>query len=304
LRPFLPIHVLSGDGESEETLDRKKKEVRRRVAERYGQIATARGGCCESPTPGKALTLPVGYDCAETVGLPADATVNSYGCGNPVTVSDLQPGDVVLDLGCGAGLDLLLATRKVGPRGRVIGVDMTEAMLERARANVAAAGLDNVDLRQGIIEDLPVADQSVDWVMSNCVINLSPNKPRVFDEIARVLKPGGRMRVADIVAEDIPEWIRQNDDLYDSCVAGAISEADYVAGLRNAGLTDVSAGDRYVYDLEQLDSVASGPRASCTEASRAADALVGRVWSVYFSARKPQQPKEGPGIQDLEGGSP
>jgi SAM-dependent methyltransferase len=198
----------------------------------------------------------------------------------------MQPGDVVLDLGCGTGLDLLLAAKKVGPKGRVVGVDMTAAMLDRARATVTEAGLHNVHLRKGIIEDLPVGDQSVDWVMSNCVINLSPNKLRVFDEIARVLKPGGRMRVADIVAEDLPDWIRRRDDLYNACVAGAISEADYVVGLRRAGLTDVSVGNRYVYDKQQLGSLIVGEAASSTEANLLADALVGRVWSLSISAGK------------------
>jgi SAM-dependent methyltransferase len=230
--------------------------------------------------------VPAGYDRAELAGLSANASVDACGCGSPVAASDMQPGDVVLDLGCGTGLDLLLAAKKVGPKGRVVGVDMTAAMLDRARATVTEAGLHNVHLRKGIIEDLPVGDQSVDWVISNCVINLSRNKLRVFDEIARVLKPGGRMRVADIVAEDLPDWIRRRDDLYNACVAGAISEADYVVGLRRAGLTDVSVGNRYVYDKQQLGSLIVGEAASSTEANLVADALVGRVWSLSISAGK------------------
>ena len=232
------------------------------------------------------------YDSREVAGLPADAAMRSCGCGLPVSVSDLVSGDIVLDLGCGAGLDLLLAAGRVGPKGRVIGVDMTDAMVERARANVTAAGVGNVEVRRGFIEDLPVDDESVDWVISNCVINLSPSKPRVFTEIARVLKPGGRVEVADIVAEDLPEWIRHRDDLYDSCVAGAISEAAYVAGLRAAGLIDVSVGGRYVYDRNQLGGIASGALASCTETTQVVDAVVGRVWSVHFSACKPRHRKE------------
>jgi SAM-dependent methyltransferase len=161
-------------------------------------------------------------------------------------------------------------------------------MVERARANVAAAGVGNVEVRKGFIEDLPVDDQSVDWVISNCVINLSPSKPRVFAEIARVLKPGGRMEVADIVAENLPEWVRRHDDLYDSCVAGAISEAEYVAGLRAAGLIDVTIGGRYVFDRNQLGYISTGALASCSEISQVADALVGRVWSVRISASKPR----------------
>ena len=148
-----------------------------------------------------------GYSDEEFAALPADAVVNSFGCGNPLAFSAVQPGEVVLDLGSGAGIDLLLAARKVGAAGRVIGVDMTEEMIARARANIAAAGIENAEVRQGIIEELPVEDSSVDWVISNCVINLSPEKPRVFAEIARVLKPGGTMLVSDIVAEDLPEEI-------------------------------------------------------------------------------------------------
>jgi SAM-dependent methyltransferase len=245
-------------------------------------------GCCEAPSQ-DVVAQQTGCDCSETVGLPAETVVNSYGCGSPVSVSDLQPGDVVLDLGCGAGRDLLLAAKKVGPTGRAIGVDMTEAMIERARANVAAACPDRAEVRRGIIEDLPVANESVDWVISNCVINLSANKARAFAEIARVLKPGGRTRVADIVAEDLPDWVRSSDGLYDLCVAGAISEDDYVAGFRAAGLAEVSIGGRFVYARQQLMGVAASAQASPAEANRVADALVGRVWSAYFSARKPRR---------------
>ncbi len=258
--------------------------MRRSIAERYSRIATGQSGRGETPMPN--TVVPAGYDRAELAGLSDNASADSCGCGSPVAVSDMQPGDVVLDLGCGTGLDLLLAAKKVGPIGRVVGVDMTATMLDRAQAIVTEAGLHNVHLRKGIIEDLPVVDQSVDWVISNCVINLSPNKLRVFDEIARVLKPGGRMRVADIVAEDLPDWIRRSDDLYNACVAGAISEADYVVGLRRSGLTDVSVGNRYVYDKQQLGSLTVGQAASSTEANLVADALVGRVWSLSISAGK------------------
>lgn len=278
----------------------KEDETRRRIAERYGRIVTEQTSCCGSP--GDTAAGPPTYDSAGLAALPAGASAYSYGCGSPAAVSDAQQGDVVVDLGCGAGLDLLLAAGKVGPSGRVIGVDMTNAMLERARANVTAAGLNNVDLLTGIIEDLPVADCSADWVLSNCVINLSPNKPRVFNEIARVLKPGGRMLVADILAEDLPDWIRQSDRMYDACVAGAISETAYVNGLRDAGLTDVTVGDRYVFATEQLVSFASGPPTACSEAARIADALVGRIWSAYLFARKPEQPRTtSPSVTQKEG---
>ncbi len=267
----------------------KDDDVRRHIADRYGQAPTAEPGCCDSSRSDQAVLTQLGYDGVEVACLPAGVTVSTCGCGSPVSLSDMQPGEVVLDLGCGAGLDLLLAAKNVGPRGRVIGVDMTDVLLDRARANVAAAGVANIELRKGYIEDIPVADESVDSVISNCVINLSPNKHRVFAEIARVLKPGGRIRVADVVAEDLPEWIRRRVDLYDACIAGAISETEYVTGLATAGLTNVSVGGRYVYDREQLGDVATGPQGSCAGASDVADALVGRVWSVYISARKPAQ---------------
>ena len=200
----------------------------------------------------------------------------------------------------------MLAAGKVGPTGRVIGVDMTDVMIERARGNVSAAGLDDViDVRRGIIEEMPVEAGSVDVVISNCVINLSPEKDRVFAEIARVLKPGGRMRVSDIVVEDLPEWVRESPELYSSCVAGAISEQDYVAGLEIAGLEQVEVADRLIYDPTQLEAllaseiVNAGEEATscCGDAptnlpagitlERAVNELDGKVWSAIFVARKP-----------------
>jgi len=144
-----------------------------------------------------------------------------------------------LDLGSGAGIDALLAARKVGSTGKVIGIDMTDAMITKAKENIALAKVDNVEIRKGIIEEIPVADNSVDWVISNCVINLSPEKQRVFQEIYRVLKPGGTMVVSDIVAEQLPQEIAAHPHLYSSCLAGAISEQAYIAGLQQAGLTDI-----------------------------------------------------------------
>jgi SAM-dependent methyltransferase len=220
--------------------------------------------------------------------------VNSFGCGNPVAFSKMQPGDVVLDLGSGAGIDLLLAAKKVGPEGRVIGVDMTDEMIDRARENAAGAGLTNVEVRKGLIEELPVEDASVDWVISNCVINLSPEKDRVFAEIARVLKPGGRMRVSDIVAEELPDWVKQNDALYCSCIGGAIPEADYLAGLEAAGLVDAVVEDRLVHEGVEVQAVVEsdietdsccGPNREDIEGIGAA--LAGKVWSVLVTARRP-----------------
>ena len=286
------------------------EELRGEVAKAYGERVSmpASGGCCgggsglgSSAVDARkgAVVEFAGYTADELAALPDDAVVNSFGCGNPLALAGLRPGDVVLDLGSGAGIDLLLAARLVGPEGRVIGVDMTDEMVERARANAAAAGFANIDVRKGIIEELPVEDSSVDWVISNCVINLSPEKDRVFAEIARVLRPGGQMLVSDIVAESLPEEIRSLPAAYSSCISGAISEADYLAGLRAAGLADVEVRDRLVYDAGQLASFAtSDTEGVCSCGSQLSDELVavvgehargleGQVWSAKVYARRP-----------------
>jgi len=271
----------------------KHAQVREEVSEFYAKALTRAGGCCGG-TSQDALAALSGYGADELERLPDDAVASAFGCGNPLAFGEVKPGDVVVDLGSGAGIDLIVAAQKVGPQGRVIGVDMTEAMIERARANVAAAGLANVEVRKGLIEDLPIESGSVDWVISNCVINLSPDKPAVFAEIFRVLKPGGRMLISDIVVEDLPDWVRADKLLYSACVAGAISEADYVAGLGAAGLEAVEVRDRLVYDCCQLEALYRGetPGAAAGSVSadrlrKAAQAVDGKVWSAMFHARKP-----------------
>jgi SAM-dependent methyltransferase len=274
-------------------------EIREQVAAAYTRAVTESGGCCSSSCCGtapdtKAAEL-LGYEQKELVALPSDAVQNSFGCGNPVAFSDLAPGETVLDLGCGAGIDLLLAAPKVEAHGKVIGVDMTDEMILRARQNVAASGWENVEVRQGIIEQLPVEDASVDLVISNCVLNLSPDKPQVFAEIVRVLKPGGRMRVSDIVAENLPDWVRESPAMLASCVGGAISEEQYLEGLRTAGLTEVAVVDRLVYDVSQLRELvladlplAAEGLAGAELAERAAQALDARVASVLVTGHKPR----------------
>lgn len=209
--------------------------------------ATAACGCGVG-----APILAPDYGAEALASAPADAVSNSFGCGNPLAFAGVEAGQTVLDLGCGAGLDLVLAAERVGAGGRVIGVDMSEDMLARARANVERAGLANVELHQAVIERLPLGDASVDHVVSNCVINLSPDKPAVFAEIRRVLKPGGRMLVSDIVAEDLPGWVLENRDLYAACVSGAVSEADYLSHVREAGLEDACVVDRLTYEEAHL----------------------------------------------------
>jgi arsenite methyltransferase len=288
------------------------EQVRSEVAKAYGERvstpAPASGGCCGGGSAQDAAVIDArkgavvefaGYTADELAALPDDAVVNSFGCGNPLAMAGLRPGDAVLDLGSGAGIDLLLAARLVGPEGRVIGVDMTDEMIARAEANIAASGFANVEVRKGIIEELPVQDSSVDWVISNCVINLSPEKDRVFKEIARVLRPGGQMLVSDIVAESLPPQIRMIPAAYSSCISGAISEADYLAGLRAAGLEDVEVRDRLVYDAGQLASFATSategvcgcgsqlPAHLAALVEEYARKLEGQIWSAKVYARKP-----------------
>jgi arsenite methyltransferase len=257
-------------------------------------------GCCGGAAPKGAIVKLAGYGREDLAELPPEAVVNSFGCGNPLAFGEVEEGQVVLDLGSGAGIDLLIAAKKVGPAGRVIGVDMTDAMIERARANAASAGLENVEVRKGIIEELPVESESVDWVISNCVINLSPEKPKVFAEIARVLKPGGRMLVSDVVAHDLPGWVYENEVLYSSCVAGAVTEEEYLDGLRQAGLADVEVRDRLVYDGAQLKGLIDTDLADADAAlarwvaslskgviQEMAESVAGKVWSLLVYARKP-----------------
>jgi SAM-dependent methyltransferase len=273
-------------------------EKRKSVSEDYARaVSSPSAGCCCSPVPKGVVAKLAGYTDDEIAALPPEAVTNSFGCGNPLAFSGVKPGDVVLDLGSGAGIDLLLAAKKVGRKGKVIGVDMTDAMIDKARENIRAAGLTNVEVKKGIIENLPVESGSVDWVISNCVINLSPEKPRVFAEIARVLKPGGRMLVSDIVADGLPAEIAKNRHLYSSCLAGAISEGAYLDGLRQAGLADVGVKERIVYDTTQIEafigselSEAGGCCGSTPLGGLAkewAPKLQGKVSSVKVAATKP-----------------
>jgi SAM-dependent methyltransferase len=282
-------------------MDTKEKR-RKAVAEAYSQAVKkpegAGGSCCSSgPVPKAVAAMLAGYTSEELQALPKDAVRNSFGCGNPLAFSEVREGEIVLDLGSGAGIDLLLAGKKVGPKGRAIGIDMTEEMLVRARENIQASGLTNVEVRKGIIEEMPVASNSVDWVISNCVINLSPEKPKVFNEIARVLKPGGKMSVSDIVAEELPPEIRKSSWLYNSCIAGAISEGEYIEGLKAAGLVDIEVRERLVYDQPMLSVFVNSELGCCGQEApnepqdkilKLLESIVGKIWSAKFFARKPR----------------
>jgi SAM-dependent methyltransferase len=204
-----------------------------KVRERYGAVAA---GTLSGEHAGvQAVAQAFGYSAEELASLPAEANMG-LSCGNPTAFASLRPGEVVVDLGCGGGLDVLLAAGKVGPTGRIVGIDMTPEMLERARANAAKQGAANVEFHQATIDRLPLADASVDCVISNCVINLAPDKPAVFREIARVLKPGGRVAVSDIALKpELPPEVGGNLLAYIGCIAGAVSFQDYERGLREAG---------------------------------------------------------------------
>lgn len=267
-------------------------EVRNQVRQRYGKVAEdfnpSQGASCCGPQGNISLDqVQALYEAPEAVELPVEVTGLSLGCGDPVTLASLQLGQTVLDLGAGGGIDCFLAAKKVGPEGKVIGVDMTAAMIEKARANKAKVGAENVEFRLGEIEHLPVADNTVDVILSNCVINLSPDKPQVFREAFRVLKPGGRLAVTDIVTDGpIPEWIRQNMNAWAACVAGALDVADYVAAIKEAGFVDVTVnpveldpalGQEMIVELDWSDE----PQSQGTLPK-------GLAFSAKVTARKPE----------------
>jgi arsenite methyltransferase len=213
-------------------------DVQEQVRSRYATAAITVGaeGCCDGGCCGDGPFGSDLYAATDRDLLPADAVLASLGCGNPVAVADLRAGERVLDLGSGGGIDVLLSARRVGPEGFAYGVDMTEEMLELARRNAEAAGAINVEFRKGTIEDLPLPDATVDVVISNCVINLSVDKPRVLAEMFRVLVPGGRIGISDVVAEDhLTSAERAERGSYVGCIAGALSRTEYLQGLAAAG---------------------------------------------------------------------
>lgn len=239
------------------------RDIHSAVQEHYGALATSGGTCCNS----SRLYEPQLLD-----DLPVDVTALSLGCGDPVTIASLKPGEIVLDLGSGGGIDCFLAARQVGETGKVIGVDMTPAMLERANSNKARLDLENVEFRQGQIEALPVDDASIDVVMSNCVINLSPDKKAVFDDIVRVLKPGGRVSISDIVTEGtFSAEMRANLAQWSECVSGAIDADVYIALMHDAGFVDVAIVDKV----------------ETTENTVVQQHGMPRVFSARITARKP-----------------
>jgi arsenite methyltransferase len=258
------------------------------VREKYGEIARSVGksSCC-GPTAcggGDPITADL-YSAGETAGLPDEAVAVSLGCGNPTALIDLQPGETVLDLGSGGGIDVLLSARRVGPGGKVYGLDMTDDMLALAQENQRKAGATNVEFLKGTIEAIPLPDQSVDVIISNCVINLSVDKDAVLKEAFRVLKQNGRFAVSDVVIRgDVPAEIRRSMELWVGCVAGALRDDEYVSKLQAAGFADVELSPWRVYQIEDA-------RAFLTDAGIDVETVAphvdGKFASAFIRARKP-----------------
>ncbi|HLA06935.1 MAG TPA: arsenite methyltransferase [Anaerolineales bacterium] len=219
--------------------------------------------------------------------VPSDVASTSYGCGDPITLASLKPGQTVLDLGSGAGLDCILAAQKVGETGHVIGVDMTPEMIERAQANVKKVNLKNVEFRQGYLENLPVDSNSVDVIISNCVINLSPDKEKVFNEAFRVLAPGGKLAVSDIVTDgELPETIRKSLSAWAGCVAGAVEAKDYIGMMESVGFTDISITPVF-FDKETVDSALADMGDAINLKTILRDDVYKAVYSAKITAYKP-----------------
>ena len=226
------------------------------------------------------------YSDAETAELPAEAVAVSLGCGNPTALIELQPGQIVLDLGSGGGIDVLLSAKRVGPTGRVYGLDMTDDMLALARENQRQAGATNVEFLKGTIEAIPLADQSVDVIISNCVINLSVDKDAVLREASRVLKPNGRFAVSDVVfLGDVPADVHRSMELWVGCVAGALRDDEYVSKLNAAGFVDVELDPWRVY---QVDDARAFLADAGVDVDRIAPQVDGKVASAFIRARKPE----------------
>lgn len=234
----------------------KSEEIKQEVRSRYGKVAEATSSCCMTSCCGNSnaatLSKAIGYSDAEIAGVPEGANLG-LGCGNPVALAELSLGETVVDLGSGAGFDSFLAAAAVGETGRVIGVDMTPEMIHKARENAAKAGKENVEFRQGDIEAIPVEDGEADLIISNCVINLAPDKDRVFAEAFRILKPGGRILVSDIVLlAPLPAAVLESAAAYAACVAGAATKTSYLDSVRSAGFTDIEVLGETYFPVEIL----------------------------------------------------
>lgn len=265
-----------------------EQDVRKAVRERYGALALTATPCCSS-APSTMCGCGDVYPKAEMVSLPEDAVAVSAGCGNPTAIAGMKPGMTVVDLGSGGGIDCFLSAKKVGPRGKVYGIDATPEMIHRARKTAEDGGYDNVEFRLGEIEHMPLDSGIADVVISNCVINLSPDKGQVFREAFRVLKPGGKIAVSDIVLlKELPERMREDLGGWSQCVSGAVSEQEYLDAMRKAGFDRIKVEERVVYRHEQLADYLSGTEAGEHSKLKGID-LSGLVASYKISAVKPKK---------------
>ena len=268
--------------------------LREAVQAKYGEAArTARQGAsascgcgsgCGCGTSRDPITSDL-YDASQTVGLPTEAVLASLGCGNPTALAELRPGEVVLDLGSGGGIDVLLSAKRVGPAGKAYGLDMTDDMLELARENQRQAGVENVEFLKGEIEAIPLPENAVDVIISNCVINLSADKRRVLAEAFRVLKPGGRFAVSDVVVRgEVPADIRRSVELWIGCVAGALEESEYRRLLAEAGFAEIEIEPTRIYRAEDAREFL---KSAGLDAGSAGAQVDGKFMSAFVRARKP-----------------
>ena len=284
---------MSGTTELRETVRAKYGEAAQRVM--AGGVASCCGSassCCGA-APGTGGKDPITsdlYSANEAAMLPEDAIIASLGCGNPTALTELGEGEVVLDLGSGGGIDVLLSARRVGPSGKVYGLDMTDEMLALARANAAKAGAMNVEFLKGEIENIPLPDNSVDVIISNCVINLSGDKRRVLQEAFRVLKPGGRFAVSDVVVRgELPAEVRRSMELWVGCVAGALEENEFKALLTEAGFEGADVEPTRIYEFEDAKAFLSGTGEDAEVLARELD---GCIMGAFVRATKPAQARE------------
>jgi len=261
-----------------------REKVREEYAQKARQVTNQGGSCCGAAAPARSPITSNLYREGETGSIPAQALAASLGCGNPTALAELKPGETVLDLGSGGGLDVLLSARRVGPAGKAYGLDMTDEMIALARDNQRKAGVQNVEFLKGEIEHIPLPDNSVDVIISNCVINLSADKDRVLREAFRVLKPGGRLAVSDIVVRgEMPVEIRRRVELWAGCIAGALEEAEYQSKLAAAGFEQIEVEPTRIYtaaDAQEL--IAQNP-----ELEKYAQTAGGKFMSAFVRGRKP-----------------
>ena len=264
------------------------------VREKYGEAArratTGGSACCGGASAIAGAKDPITsnlYEASQTLGLPAAALQASLGCGNPTALAELHEGETVLDLGSGGGIDVLLSSRRVGPTGKVYGLDMTDDMLALARENQRIAGVTNVEFLKGELESIPLPNASVDVIISNCVVNLSADKDRALAEAFRVLKPGGRFAVSDVVVRgEVPADVRKNVELWIGCLAGALEEKEFESKLKKAGFTDVEIVPTRVYTIDDAREFLS---AAGIDADAMAPQVDGKFMSAFVRATKPAQ---------------